>query len=133
MTEKNDNAGENQGIVANRVTAEVLAVGEGATAVKYQLGSQQQADLLTRLDELIDLLQKNVSDETAGKIFTTELQQVKDEAAKAKPDRELIKSLLERFGEKFLLVKNTLKGAAEIIDSIKAIASVLKISLSFLV
>ena len=122
----------NEGIIANTVTADVLAVGKGASATKYQIDTQVQKDVIEKLDTVINLINTNSPDKASSKILVNDLAAIKTEVEKGQPDQEKVQTKLSSFGEKFLLVKNTLKDATDVIESVKTIASLLKIPLSFL-
>jgi len=131
-TGKQSSGGHNEGIIATNVSADVMAVGKGATATKYQIDSQTQKDVMAKLDAVIELINRNAADNASGKILTSDLAEVRTEVAKAEPDQDKVTLMLKSFGEKFTLVKGVLKNASEVVETVKTIASLLKIPLAFL-
>lgn len=131
-SDKRSGMQSNEGIIADTVNADVLAVGKGAQAVKYQINNQVQQEVLAQLDRVIDLICKASSDPGANEILTRDLSGIKTEVQKEAPDEGKIVSLLKGFSDKFTLVKNVFGNASDIIESMKSIASLLKIPLSLI-
>lgn len=112
-------AGVNQGIQAQSIKAEVMAVGANAQAVQYRSSqTAPQAAVLTALiDELRQALEKVPAAQAAeAKVVAALAKEAVDKALEAKPDRRLLEIKAEN-------LKKAAEGIAQVAPLVVSIAA----------
>jgi len=125
-----NNSSENRGIVAHTVSADVMAVGEGAHAIKTVHAENGEA-LRAQVDALraaIDALNLPSPQRTALEEDVAGLS----EAAGPKPDSDKARTHLRSICDKLKMVGIATRDVAGLVESMRRIANILLIPLHFL-
>jgi len=127
-----NNVKSNQGIIASNVNAEVLAVGENASATKNVVNQEEVNDLLQLLGNIENLLRQTTLDVSQIDILRSDLSLMKEQVHSTTADQADTRSTLSRFVDKLKIVQSAMGDSAEIFDSVKSIAKILQIPLKAL-
>ena len=129
MTRKNRSA-SNEGIQANVVNADALAVGRGAKAVKVVFSESDREDILTAVSEI----RRELEALKLGKAHSDDLQRHADELEHAATKKDAspaeVKSLLSGLLEKLKQAGVVVKEVAGLVSPIQTIAGLLHLTLS---
>jgi hypothetical protein len=120
----------NQGIQANTVHADVIAVGPGAKAIKYSSGERELLEALNRLRAAVDTLDLRPGvrarvDEDLGV-----LQEIAEKKGPDNPNRGAM--TLRRLADELKTVGVVLSGAVSIAEPVRKIAELLRVPLHML-
>ena len=116
-----------EGIQANNVTAEVLAVGRGAKAVKtVGIGAEELADTITQLRNALNEL--NIDHDTR-KAANGDLDRLVTATRNKQPDKHEIGGILQSITRRLKSVGVVLSEAISLSESISKIAGLFGIAL----
>ena len=121
----------NKGIQANNITAEVIAVGDHAKAIKNVtiISNKELFESVSALRAAISDLNLN---ENSKAVVSEDVKKLEYAIRKEKPDREEIKGILQSISGKLKMVGVVLKNTANLIEPVKKIASFLGTTISIL-
>lgn len=122
----------NEGIQANVVKAEVLAVGRGAKAVKTVLAESDRQEILTAVHSLQQELGKLKLDKPHLEAILQHAEELKSSAAQKQPSPEKVQGSLGMLITKLKQVGVVVKEVSGLISPIQTIAGLLHLSLSSL-
>ncbi|MDD9943679.1 MAG: hypothetical protein OXU20_21740 [Myxococcales bacterium] len=123
----------NEGIQANSVSADVLAVGRGARATQHvTLDATLRVSLVNQVEQLDGALRNAVPGQPAREVLAEDVAALKTAIERPEPDRQGATRALESLHDKLKMVGVVLADTAELIGPVKAIASALQLTLRFL-
>ncbi len=122
----------NEGIQAQSVKADVLAVGRGAKAIKVVKGSVESLELIKAIAELRQGLDTLKLDAAARAVVEEDVSALGTEAEKKQPDAQEVSNLLQRIAGKLKMVGVVLTEAIALSEPIKRIAELAGVSLKSL-
>lgn len=123
----------NKGIHANTVNAEVIAVGDRATAIKsIPLQADLKQDVITAIQKLKEEFNIQIEDENANQQLNAETQKLAELLEKGDIQQDEAVGVLTNLSGKLGMIKGFLKDTASIRDNIKTIATLLKIPVSLI-
>ena|SRR5215471_10069050 len=131
MTGKNRSA-SNEGIQANVVNADVLAVGRGAKAVKVVLSESDRQDLLTAVGEIRRELEALKLEKAHAEEVQRHAEELEHAATKKDASPAEVKSVLSGLLEKLKQAGVVVKEVAGLVSPIQTIAGLLHLTLSSL-
>lgn len=120
----------NEGIQANNVSAEVIAVGRGAKAHKSTSGSSQ--DLTKAIDQIRSALQALNLQPHAKAVISDDLATLHTIAQSNQPDPERARHALQSLAGKLKMVGVVLSEAVALSEPVRKVAELLRIPLHML-
>lgn len=127
-----DDQSGNQGIQAGNVTADVIAVGKGASATKnVAMGGEQHALVEQSLADLRSALDSLVADQTARSVIEQDVARIQQSIEEGAAPED-VDGILEQFAEKLKMVGVIAKESESILKPIKQIGSAIGLALGFL-
>jgi hypothetical protein len=130
MTEKRQlGAAENQGIQANTVTAEVLAVGASATAHKQVTMGATPQEFLQAVAQLRSALEGLTLPAPAKHVLADDIKALTAAISSAKPDSANVQSHLKSLSDKLKMVGLVMKDVTQLWEPAKKIAELAMIPL----
>jgi hypothetical protein len=121
----------NKGIHANNVTAEVLAVGDKAQAVKYS-ACMPQEDLSRAISDLRKAIAELNINENARTVVDEDINKLEHEMEKVKPNKAEVGGILQSISGKLKMVGVVLSDTVSLVEPIKKIAGFLGITVKLL-
>jgi hypothetical protein len=131
MTRKSSPGG-NEGIQANVVKADVLAVGRGARAVKTVLASSDQKELLAAVAKLNQHLQSLAIDKAQLQELSKHTEQIREAVSKPQVDSTEVQGAAAKFVQRLKEVGVAVKEMAGFVAPLRTIGGLLHISLTTL-
>jgi len=125
------NGGHNEGIQANTVQAEVLAVWRGAQATKYSTAADAEA-LSRAVGELHAAIAALALPAPARQVLDQDVRALADVAGHEQPDPQAARGLLKGIADKLKMVGIVLTEAVGLAEPVGKIANLLRIPLGFL-
>jgi hypothetical protein len=122
MKRKSDASG-NQGIIADTVSAQVMAVGKNATAIQ-NLSSGDLSQFRASLQELKTAIEGIALPEKAKASISEDVNGLEAEAAKATPDRGRVEGALRSLASSAQLLGEFVSNAGTILAPIAKIAAI---------
>jgi len=127
---RNHNAG-NQGIQATNVQAEVLAVGQGAQAVKHAAAAD--AEVLAKAVGQLRVAIAGLGLQPAARaVLERDVEGLAEATRSHRPDAPKAESHLKGMAEKLKMVGIVVKEVAGLAEPVSKIATLLRIPLTFL-
>lgn len=119
--------GNNTGIQVHGgyISADVVAVGNGAQAMKTVRTGIDPQDLMRLLGELRDALMTSIADPQTRAILGKDVETIAGEARKPEPDRDLLGRTLATLSDKIKLLGNAVTGTDALIGALKKISQAL--------
>ncbi|MET4040542.1 hypothetical protein [Bradyrhizobium sp. RT6a] len=127
MSRKSDASG-NQGIIADTVSAQVMAVGTNATAIQ-SLSSGELAQFRASLQELKTTIEGIGLPEQAKASISEHVKGLEAEAAKANPDRGRVEGALRSLASSAKLLGEFVSNAGTVLAPIAKIAAIFGFSI----
>lgn len=121
----------NKGIQADNVTAEVLAVGDRARAVKNVTGVSQE-DLIRAISDMRKAIAEIKLDQNIRMAVDEDVHKLESAVKKEKPDKEEVGGILKSISGKLKKVGVVLSDTAGLIKPVKKIAAFLGTTLKLL-
>jgi hypothetical protein len=129
---KNREQGHNEGIQANVVKADVLAVGKGARAVKIVLSGSERENLLDAVAKLSQQIQSLGLEKGQIELLSRHAQDIKEAVNKPQVDSTEVQGVMEKFIKHLKQVGVAVKEMAGFVAPLQTIGGLLHISLSSL-
>jgi hypothetical protein len=124
--------GANEGIQANVVKADVLAVGRGAQAIKSVLSDSDRKDLVGAVAQLTQQVKSLNLDKVQVEELSKHAHEIERAVAKPRVDPKEVQSAMGKFLDHLKQVGVALKEVAGFVAPIETMAKLLHISLSSL-
>jgi hypothetical protein len=121
----------NEGIQATTVTAEVLAVGHGARAIKHAAPPDTEA-LSKAVAQLRDAVAALELPHAAQEVLQRDVQGLAETAASGVPDERKAETHLHGIADKLKMVGLVLHDVVGLAEPVSKIAALLRIPLTFL-
>jgi len=122
----------NEGIQATHVSAEVLAVGRNARALKYTDSTSNQQALLQAVEQLRQGLQSLSLPSHAQAAIDDDMTKLQSAAESRDPQDDAVGHILEGLSGKLKMVGIVLSEAVNLSEPLKKIAELLHVPLHFL-
>ena len=122
----------NQGIIANSVVSDVVAVGYRSKAKQIVTVSSEDKKVIK---DSIAKIQESVNElglaKEAAAVVQSDVNKLKDKIENDPGDKDSIGNLVQQFSEKLKMVGVIVKDTATLIEPLKKIAGVLGLGISF--
>jgi len=125
-------ASANEGIQADNVTADVMAVGHGAQAIKTVYGALEQQRMLSEIAALRRGLDALGLDPNARAVVEEDVSKLEEASKKEKPDPAEVEGLLQSIAGKLKMVGVILAETLALNQPLKQIAALVGASLKTL-
>lgn len=122
----------NQGIVADTVKADVLAVGTNARAVKTVQAAGDASVIVAAIDELRSAVAALALPERTEKQLAVEIDAMHKAAGAPTPDRDAIEAALKSFTTKTNMVADLTSSGTKLVTAITGVAGAIGIGLKAL-